>query len=77
MKLDAVRAMHRREPFRRFLLWTESGRSFRVDHPEMLSVGQSDEIVIVHNADGGFNIIETDAITELTAAKLSKRNGNK
>ena len=77
VKIDDIRNHFEARPFRPFTIRIADGRSVRVDHPEFMAVSSEDETFVVHEPGGGWRIIDSDAVTELTVGTKSPRNGKK
>ena len=77
MSIDDIRTHFEARPFRPFTIRIADGRSVRVDHPEFMALSSEGETFVVHEAGGGWRIIDTDAVTELSIATRNPRNGKK
>jgi hypothetical protein len=65
--IDQIRAAMHRAPFRGFQLRLEDGRSFRVPHPDFVSVPQNrlGRDVVYHDERGGTHHIDHLLIVEV------------
>ena len=66
MQIDQIRAPHRAGPFRVFEIHTASGESYRVAHPENLSITVDGHGLVVMPAGGQVVLIDTQSVTEIT-----------
>jgi hypothetical protein len=65
MTIEQLRNIHSARPFRPFSIHMGDGRSFRVEHPELLSYSPTGRTVIVHQSGDGFSILDLLLATEL------------
>ena len=77
MKIDDIRRQFEERPFRPFTIRIADGRSVKVDHPEFMALSSEGETFVVHEPGGGWRIIDTDAVTELSIGTKSPRNGKR
>ena len=77
MKIDDIRRQFEERPFRPFTIRIADGRSVKVDHPEFMALSSEGETIVVHEPGGGWRIIDTDAVTELSIGTQSRGNGKK
>jgi hypothetical protein len=72
MTVDDIRRRHRTRPFEPFVIHVGDSRKLTVSHPEMLTVGADGRNLVVHAADGTTELVDTAAVTGLTAAPSAK-----
>ena len=72
MKLEDIRANYEKRPFRSFIIRIKDGEQVIVDHPELMVVGDEDELVIVYRPGEGVRVIDADAITQLHITPAAK-----
>jgi len=65
MTVERVRAFHRATPFKPFTIRVADGRSFRVPHPELLSISPSGRTIHVEFGDDDFSTIDLLLVTEI------------
>jgi hypothetical protein len=65
MTLEQVRAAHRATPFRPFTIRMADGKTFRVPHPEFLSLAPGGRTVLVADDDGSVNSLDLLLMTEI------------
>ena len=64
MTIDDLRAFHRAEPFRPFLVRTDDGESFAVPSPEGMALSAHDGLAVVFDSAGQFRMVEITHIAE-------------
>ncbi|MCC6678768.1 MAG: hypothetical protein IT436_16675 [Phycisphaerales bacterium] len=76
MTIDQLRQHHRAAPFRPFILHLTDGRSFRVDHPEFLSITGGGRTVIVGYSDrDAIEILDLLLVTSIEVLDSRSDNG--
>ena len=65
MTVEQLRNVHRAAPFRPFTIHMGDGRAFLVRHPDFLSHSPTGRMVIVHQDDESFSVLDLLLVTEL------------
>jgi hypothetical protein len=65
MTVQQLRAAHRAVPFRPFTVRMADGRTFRVPHPEFLSMSPSGEKVVIFQENEEFSVLDLLLMTEI------------
>jgi hypothetical protein len=65
MTIEQLRAAHRAQPFRPFVMHLADGRQISVKHPDFIMTAPSGRTVIVYQADDSFNIVDLLLVTDL------------
>ena len=65
MTVKQIRAVCDAVPFQRFVIFLADGRSFPIQHPEFLSYSERSRMVIAHEVDGSWEIIDPQLVTSL------------
>jgi len=73
MTIGKIRDLHSAQPFQRFTIHLADGRSFRVEHPEFLSVSPTGRTIVVHLPDDSMHIIDLFLVTSLEPVNGSQR----
>jgi hypothetical protein len=69
MTIQQLRAAHRATPFQPFTVQMADGRSFRVPHPDFLSMSPTGRTVIIYQPDDEFSILDLLLMTEIQLAQ--------
>jgi len=67
MNLDSLRKMHQARPFEPFDIHLADGRSFPVQHPEMLAIMPPGRTIFMARSEGSFEIVDLLLVTSLKA----------
>jgi hypothetical protein len=73
MRSDQFLGIWRRRPFRPFVIHTGSGETYRVPHPEQVTVSETGRTVGVFLPKEEIAIIDMEAITEVVASPSAGR----
>ena len=73
MKLDYVKRMRNRTPFRPFQIHLTSGEVLPVDHPENLSVPADEEDLFVVWTDHNWNLLEAGQVARVSVPRRSAK----
>ena len=65
MTIQQLRAAHKATPFQPFTVHMADGRSFRVPHPDFLSMSPTGRTVIIYQEDDEFSILDLLLMTEI------------
>jgi hypothetical protein len=71
MKLDYVKRMRDRTPFRPFQIHLTTGEVLSVDHPENMSIPADEDHMFAVWTDRTWNLLEAEQV-----ARVSVRRGN-
>lgn len=77
MTIEQLRAMHRAEPFRPFLIHLADGRTVGVPHREFLSHSPSGRTIIVYHGDDSFTVIDLLLVTALEVKDRPEKHRSK
>jgi hypothetical protein len=73
MKLDYVKRMRDRTPFRPFHIHLTSGEVLPVGHPESMSVPADEDELFVVWTDQGWNLLEAGQVARLSVQRRSAK----
>jgi hypothetical protein len=73
MKLDYVRKMKDRTPFRPFQIHLTNGEVLAVDHPERMSVPADEDDLFVVWTNDGWNLLEARQVARLSVQRRAAR----
>ncbi len=65
MTIGKIRDLHQAQPFQRLMIHLADGRSFRVEHPEFMSISPTGRTIVVHLPDDSVHIIDLFLVTSL------------
>lgn len=65
MTVDQLRRLHQSRPFQPFEIHLADGRSFAVDHPEVLAISPPGRTIGVGVEDGTIEIVDLLLVTSL------------
>ena len=68
MTVQQLRAAHKAVPFQPFTVHMADGRSFRVPHPDFLSMSPGGRTVIVYEENDEFSILDLLLMSEISTA---------
>jgi len=71
MTVQQLHAAHRATPFQPFTVPMADGRSFKVPHPDLLSMSPTGRTVIVYQVDEDFSILDPLLMTEIAMGSSS------
>jgi len=63
--IPQLRSAHRATPFQPFTVHMADGRSFRVPHPDFLTMSPTGRTVIIDREDDEFSILDLLSMTEI------------
>ncbi len=66
MTIDNLRAAHRAQPFRPFMIRAGSGESYPVRHPETMAFSPDVSVLVVMPGPGLVAMIDVATVTEIT-----------
>jgi hypothetical protein len=69
MKIDEIRRMRNRAPFRPFQLHLTNVETIAVEHPERMSIPEDEQELFVAWDKSGWNLLEAAQV-----ARISRRN---
>ena len=72
MTIEQLRAAHRAQPFRPFVMHLADGRQIPVKHPDFMMTAPSARAVIVYQADDSFSIVDLPWVTDLELNDLPR-----
>jgi hypothetical protein len=73
MKLDSVKRMRDRNPFRPFQIHLTSGEVLPVDHPESMSVPADEDDLFVVWTDRTWNLLEAGQIARVSVQRRNAK----
>jgi hypothetical protein len=73
MKLDYVKRMRDRTPFRPFQIHLTSGEVLPVDHPESMSVPADEDDLFVVWTNQSWNLLEAGQVARVSAQRRSAK----
>jgi hypothetical protein len=78
MTIEQIRRLHQAQPFQPFEIYVADGRSFEVNHPELMAVHGLGRTIAVGVPNGSFEILDLLLVTSLKprangAAKRHRR----
>ncbi len=65
---EQFKASLKAQPFRPFVLWTEDGRRYRVDHPDMALLTPGGRTVVVVAGDDSFALLDLPLIERMESS---------
>jgi hypothetical protein len=72
MKIDDIRKMRNRAPFRRFFIHLTTGEVLPVEHPESMSLPDDEREMFVLWTRHDWNLLEAEQVARIS---VRKRNG--
>lgn len=75
MKIDKIRKMRNRAPFRPFRLHMTNGEVLEVGHPENVSIPEDEEELFVVWTNHDWNLLETAQIARISTPKRAAKQG--
>ena len=66
MKIENLKALRRSRPFRQFTLFTASGESYLVTHPELIMFVPDESVAIIASAPSTVSLVDVDSISDVS-----------
>ena len=73
MKIDEIRKMRNRAPFRPFQLHLTNGETIAVEHPERMSIPEDEQELFVAWDKSGWNLLEATQVARISVAKRNSK----
>jgi hypothetical protein len=73
MKIDEIRRMRNRAPFRPFHMHLTSGEVLPVEHPEQMSLPDDEKELFVVWTNKDWNLIEAEQVARVSAKRRNSR----
>ena len=73
MKIEEIRKMRNRAPFRSFRLHLTSGETIEVGHPESMSIPQDQQDLFVTWDKSGWNLLDASQVARISVSKRSPK----
>jgi hypothetical protein len=73
MKIDEIRRMRNRAPFRPFHIHLTSGEVLPVEHPEQMSLPDYEKELFVVWTNKDWNLIEAEQVARVSAKRRNSR----
>jgi hypothetical protein len=74
MTTEQLQTFHRTQPFRPFTIYLADGRTFRVNHPELLAHAPNSRTFAVWS-DGVYDVIDLLLVSSLRPVNGERRRG--
>jgi hypothetical protein len=73
MKIDEIRKMRNRAPFRPFQLHLTNGEVIEVGHPERMSIPEDERELFVAWDKSGWNLLEAAQVARISVPKRNSK----
>ena len=71
MRIDEIRNVLRKQPFRPFTIHLVDGREFPIEHVDFLLISRSERSIVVEDIQGGYEIIDPMLVTSLSVSQAT------
>ena len=74
MKIDEIRKMRNRAPFRPFQLHLTNGETIDVGYPESMSIPEDQQDLFVTWDKSGWNLLDASQVARISVSKRSSKH---